>query len=60
MGLGTILQAEIVILIAAGAGKAESIERMIRGPITTHLPASLLQAHRRVEVYLDRDAASRL
>jgi glucosamine-6-phosphate deaminase len=60
MGLGTILQAETVILIAAGAGKAESIERMIRGPITTHLPASLLQAHRRVEVYLDRDAASRL
>lgn len=60
MGLGTILKAEAVILIATGDGKAESVERMVRGPITTRLPASLLQTHRRVDVYLDRAAASRL
>ena len=60
MGIGTILKAETVILIASGAGKAESIERMIRGPITTQVPASFLQTHRRVEVYVDATAASRL
>jgi glucosamine-6-phosphate deaminase len=60
MGIGTILQAETVVLLAAGAGKAPSVERMLRGPISTQLPASFLQAHRSVEVYLDRAAASRL
>jgi glucosamine-6-phosphate deaminase len=60
MGIGTILKAEAVLLIASGAGKADSVERMVRGPITTHVPASLLQTHRRVAVYLDPDAASRL
>ena len=60
MGLGTMLKAQAVILIATGYGKAEVIERLVRGPITTQLPASLLQTHRRVDVYLDRAAASRL
>jgi glucosamine-6-phosphate deaminase len=60
MGIGTILRAATVLLMASGSRKAPSVERMIRGPITTQVPASFLQAHRRVEVYLDRDAASRL
>ena len=60
MGIGTILKAEAVILIAQGSGKAASVERMVRGPLTPQLPASFLQAHRRVEIYLDRAAASRL
>lgn len=60
MGLGTILKADTVILIATGSGKAESVAGMVRGPITTQLPASLLQTHRRVDVYLDRAAAARL
>jgi glucosamine-6-phosphate deaminase len=33
---------------------------MIRGPVTTRVPASFLQLHRRVEMFLDRDAASAL
>jgi glucosamine-6-phosphate deaminase len=60
MGVGTMLKAEAVILVATGASKAVSVERMVRGPMTTRLPASLLQAHRHVEIYLDRGAASRL
>jgi glucosamine-6-phosphate deaminase len=60
MGLGTMLKAEAVILIAMGSSKAVSVERMVRGPVTTQLPASFLQTHRRVEVYLDHAAASRL
>jgi glucosamine-6-phosphate deaminase len=60
MGIGTILGAREVILMAAGPGKADSIARMIEGGLTTHLPASLLQLHRRVRVFVDRSAASRL
>jgi glucosamine-6-phosphate deaminase len=60
MGVGSILKAEAVILLATGESKAASVERMARGPITPQLPASFLQAHRSVEIYLDRAAASRL
>jgi glucosamine-6-phosphate deaminase len=60
MGIGTILKADAVILLAAGEGKAASVERMVRGSITPQMPASFLQAHRAVEIYLDRAAASRL
>jgi glucosamine-6-phosphate deaminase len=60
MGVGSILKAEAVILLATGESKATSVERMARGPMTPQLPASFLQAHRSVEIYLDRAAASRL
>jgi len=60
MGVGTILNAKVVILLAAGEHKAASVERMVRGSITPQMPASFLQTHRAVEIYLDRAAASRL
>ena len=60
MGIGTILSARELILIAFGERKARCIEQMVRGPVTTQLPASFLQLHSRVELFLDRDAASRL
>ena len=60
MGVGTILKAAAIILVATGAGKAQCIERVARGPVTTNLPASLLQLHRNVEILIDRAAASRL
>jgi glucosamine-6-phosphate deaminase len=60
MGMGTILKAGALILVATGERKAVCVERMVHGPVTTRLPASFLQMHRRVEVYLDRAAASML
>lgn len=60
MGMGTILKASALVLIATGDRKAACIERMVRGPLTTRLPASFLQTHRHVHLYLDRAAASRL
>ena len=60
MGVGTILKAAALVLIATGKRKAQCIERTIHGPVTTRLPASFLQLHRHVELYLDRGAASRL
>ena len=60
MGMGTILKAARILLIATGERKAQCIERTVRGPVTTRLPASFLQLHPRAELYLDSAAASRL
>ena len=60
MGMGTILKARALALIATGERKAPCIEQAMRGPVTTRLPASFLQLHPNVELYLDRAAASRL
>jgi glucosamine-6-phosphate deaminase len=60
MGMGTILKTGALILIATGGRKAGCIERTVRGPLTTKLPASFLQTHRNVELYLDAPAASLL
>jgi glucosamine-6-phosphate deaminase len=60
MGVGTILQARRIVMLATGREKARVVERMVRGPMTTRVPASLLQLHPAVEVFLDRAAASRL
>ena len=60
MGMATILQAKRIVVMATGKAKAACIERMIAGPVTTEVPASLLQLHRNVEVWLDVEAASRL
>jgi glucosamine-6-phosphate deaminase len=60
MGIGTILSAREIILIATGASKARIVARALRGPVTTLVPASLLQAHPNVSVVVDRDAAEKL
>ena len=60
MGMGTILRAEAILLIATGERKAECVARAVRDGVTTRLPASFLQLHPRVELYLDRAAAVRL
>jgi glucosamine-6-phosphate deaminase len=60
MGMATILQARAVILLAHGASKAGCVERMVRGPLTTALPASFLQLHHDVDIILDEAAAEEL
>lgn len=60
MGVGTILSARHIVLLATGAGKAAIIKRALRGPVTTRVPASLLQLHPRAVVVLDRAAAAGL
>jgi len=57
MGMATILHARRIVLVATGATKARCVERMIHGPLNPRLPASFLQLHRQVEVWLDRAAA---
>ncbi len=57
MGMATILQARRIVLVATGKSKARCIELVLKGPITTKLPASFLQLHPTVEIMLDEAAA---
>jgi glucosamine-6-phosphate deaminase len=60
MGMATILHARRIVLLATGATKARCVQRMIEGPVTPRVPASFLQLHRHVEVWVDRNAARNL
>lgn len=60
MGIGTILRADQVLLLAYGAGKAAAAAAMIEGPLSAACPASALQLHRKVTVVLDEAAAANL
>ena len=57
VGLGAILAAREVWLLARGAAKAEVVHQMLTGPITEDLPASLLRRHPNCWVFLDGEAA---
>lgn len=59
-GLGTIMEARAIGLIALGENKAQAVYDMMRGPVTPDCPASVLQKHLDVRVYLDRGAAKLL
>jgi len=60
VGMATIMKANKILLLASGENKAEAIESMTSGSITTQLPASLLQMHHDVILVVDRAAGSKL
>ena len=60
MGIETIMEVKKIILIAYGSKKAAAIRDMVNGPITTGIPASILQKHHDVTLFLDEEAASLL
>jgi glucosamine-6-phosphate deaminase len=60
MGVGTILEAHKIILLANGAKKAEIIRDALEGPVTAQVTASALQLHPHVTVLLDAEAGSAL
>tara|TARA_R110002049_G_scaffold27321_4_gene94494 strand:+ start:33144 stop:33863 length:720 start_codon:yes stop_codon:yes gene_type:complete len=57
MGIGTILDAKRIVLLAFGAAKAEAVLKAMEGPVTVDHPASLLQTHDDVTFILDAAAA---
>ena len=57
MGMGTIMKAKQIILLASGMKKAPAIAKTIKGKVSTEVPASLLQLHRDVTIIVDKDAA---
>lgn len=60
MGVNQIMSAKKIVLIATGPKKAEAIRNMIKGEVTPQVPASILQNHSDVEIFLDEAAASLL
>ena len=60
MGVGTILQANEIILMAWGEGKAPIIKKTLEGTVTDQVPATYLQSHPNCKFYLDEIAASEL
>ena len=60
MGIGTILEAERIVLLAHGDAKADAVVKAIEGPVTVDHPASLLQTHADVTFVLDQAARGAL
>lgn len=60
MGMGTILDSRVCLLLAFGAAKANAVAKSVEGPITAMIPGSALQLHRHVHVLLDEAAAAGL
>jgi glucosamine-6-phosphate deaminase len=59
-GLGTILRARHLVLLAFGAGKAEAVAGAVEGPVTASLPGSAIQLHPHATVVVDEAAAVHL
>ncbi len=59
-GIGTILEARHLVLLATGAGKAEAVAATVEGPLAALVPASALQLHPHATVVVDEAAAGRL
>ena len=60
MGIGTIMDARQLLLLANGAGKADAIQRTCEGPITAMVPATVVQLHPKAVIITDKAAASKL
>jgi len=60
MGIGTILDSRMCLLLAFGKKKARAIALAVEGPLTASVPGSALQLHPRAVLVLDKDAASEL
>ena len=60
MGIGSILEAREIVLVAIGANKKEALEHAFRRPPSPDCPASALQGHPRVRVFCDEAAAGSL
>ncbi len=59
MGMGTILEARRIVLLASGESKAHAVERALHGPVTTSVPASALQMHPNVIAIVDETAGGK-
>lgn len=60
MGIATIMKAKKILLVASGANKADAVYAMIKGEIDPMCPASVLQNHSNVDIFIDEAAGSKL
>lgn len=59
MGIGTIMSAKKILVVVSGEDKAEILNKVINGPITPQVPASILQLHPDVTIVADEAALSK-
>src|SRR4051812_15954973 len=60
MGVGTIMEARRIVLLANGAKKADAVASAVEGPVTSMITASALQMHPSAKMFLDEPAAGKL
>lgn len=60
MGIGTIMEAKELLLLANGEGKAKAVKAAVEGPVTAMCPASVLQLHPKAIIVVDKGAAADL
>ena len=60
MGIGVIIGAKKIVMVASGADKADAVYGMVKGPVNPQLPASILQLHPDVTLVADKAALSKL
>jgi glucosamine-6-phosphate deaminase len=60
MGVGTIMDAKTLLLLATGDAKADAIQATCEGPISARWPATIVQLHRLATVIVDKAAAAKL
>jgi glucosamine-6-phosphate deaminase len=60
LGIKDIMHARRIVLVAKGCNKAAIVKAMLKGPITTAVPASILQLHNNCEFLLDRESSKML
>ncbi len=60
MGVGDIMRAKKIVLIATGESKAKAVYSMVKGEVTPKCPASILQTHKDVTVFVDKESAALL
>ena len=59
-GIGTILEAREIVVLASGPAKAEIVQSAFTGKETARIPASRLRTHPQVQLYLDKEAAAKI
>lgn len=60
MGIGDIMRAKKIVLIATGDSKAQAVYNMIKGEVTPSCPASVLQNHPDATIFIDEESAKLL
>ena len=60
MGIGTIMEARKLLLLASGESKAKAIKATLEGPVTAIVPSTIVQMHPQAYIFVDEAAASKL
>jgi len=60
MGVGTVMEAHGLLLMASGSEKADAVAATVEGPITAQYPATIVQMHRFATILIDREAGAKL